>query len=602
MAAQIEEYAFIGDLQTGALVSRDGSIDWLCFPRFDSGACFANLLGTPEHGRWLLTPDAEIREIRRRYRDDTLILETEYVCAGGSAVVIDFMPPRTAAPDLIRIVEGRRGEVPMKTELIIRFDYGSIVPWVRNVGTGIRAVAGPDTLYCRTPVQLKGEDLHTVAHFRVCEGQRTPFHLTYTPTYQPAPADRDVQDCLRDAETWWKEWCGRCGYRGRWSDAVRRSLIVLKALTYAPTGGLVAAATTSLPEHLGGIRNWDYRYCWLRDATFTLYALMVGGYRDEACAWRDWLINSVAGTPSRMQNLYGVTGQRRLPESEISWLPGYENSGPVRVGNGASEQHQLDVYGELMDTLDAARSAGLHPDENAWRIQRALLEFLESDWHKPDNGIWEVRGPRRHFTHSKVMAWVGFDRAARAVARYGLDGDARKWSDTASAIRADILEKGFNTKVNSFVQFYGSEYADASLLMLPMVGFIPADDPRMLGTVKFITERLMRNGFLKRYDDSLEIDGLPKGEGVFLMCTFWLIDNYALQGRKREAEELFERALDVCNEVGLLSEEYEPVTRRFLGNMPQAFSHVGLINSARNLDREGGPAEHRGGIEPGRPL
>ncbi len=594
--ARIEDYAFIGDLQTGALIGRDGSIDWLCFPRFDSGACFAKLLGTPENGRWQIRPDCKIREIRRRYLDHTLILETEYVCDGGSVAVIDFMPPRTVAPDLVRIVEGRRGEVPMRMELIIRFDYGSIVPWVRNIGRGIRAIAGPDTLYCRTPVEMKGENFHTVARFSVCAGHLVPFDLTWTRTHDSEPPEHDAERSFRSTERWWKAWSGRCDYHGRWWDAVIRSLVILKALTYAPTGGIVAAATTSLPEQIGGIRNWDYRYCWLRDATFTLYSLLVGGYTEEACAWREWLVNAVAGVPSEIHNLYGLAGERRLTEVELPWLPGFANSGPVRIGNDAYQQHQLDVYGELMDTLHVARSGGLPPDENAWRIERAILKFLETDWQKPDNGIWEVRGPLRDFTHSKVMAWVGMDRGVRAVEKFGLHGDARRWAAIRDTIRTDVMEKGFNSRLNSFVQFYGSEYADASLLMLPLVGFIAPDDPRMVGTVKFITERLMRDGFLTRYEAAPEVDGLPPGEGSFLLCTFWLVDNLALQGRAREAEEIFERLLDVRNDVGLMAEQYDPAAGCMLGNFPQAFSHVGLVNSARNLDHAGGPAEHRPGL------
>lgn len=596
VAARIEDYAFIGDLQTGALVSRDGSIDWLCVPRFDSPACFASLLGTPENGRWQIRPDAEIREVRRRYLDGTLILETEFVCDGGSVAVIDFMPPRTSAPDLVRIVEGRRGEVPMRMELVIRCYYGSVVPWVRRTENGIRAVAGPDTIYCRSTAEMHGENLHTVARFTVKEGERVPFELVWTHTRAEEPPAQEPNDCVASTEAFWRDWSGRCSYKGRWWDAVMRSFIVLKALTYAPTGGVVAAATTSLPEKPGGVRNWDYRYCWLRDATFTLYALVAGGYTDEACAWRGWLVDAVAGEPSKLQIMYGLRGERRLYERVIDWLPGYEGSAPVRAGNDAYRQHQLDVYGEVMDVLHAARVAGLPPDENAWRIQRGIVSFLEGDWRKPDNGIWEVRGPQRHFTHSKVMAWVAMDRAVKSVEQFGTPGDAAKWAAVRDAIRSEVLEQGFNTKLNAFVQYYGSDQPDASLLMLPLTGFIDARDPRMIGTVKLIQDRLTYDGFLRRYENEHDVDGLPPGEGAFLLCTFWLVDNLALQGRFSEAEEIYERLVALRNDVGLLSEQYDPETKRMLGNFPQAFSHVGLINSARNLDHAGGPAEQRAGV------
>ena len=593
MPSRIEDYALIGDCHTAALVARDGSIDWLCLPRFDSGACFAALLGTPEHGHWQIAPDAEVREVRRRYRPGTLILETEYTCDHGTVAIIDFMPPRTEAADLLRIVEGRRGEVPMRLELIIRFDYGSVVPWVRHVERGIRAIAGPDTLYCRSTIDLRGEDFRTVAEFKVTEGSRIAFDLTWTRTHDPEPAEQDPAACLQDTETFWREWSSRCTYQGQWWDAVVRSLITLKALTYAPTGALVAAATASLPERLGGVRNWDYRYCWLRDATFTLYSLMVGGYTEEAGAWREWLVNAVAGTPADLQIMYGVAGERRLPEMVLDWLPGYENSAPVRIGNGAYRQHQLDVYGEVMDALYVARRSGLPPNDNAWRVARVLTRFIEDDWRKPDEGIWEVRGPRRQFTHSKVMAWVAVDRAVRAAEEFHLDGDLDRWRALREEIRRDVLEFGFNPRVNAFAQYYGSTDPDASLLMLPLVGFIPARDPRMVGTVELIRRRLEHDGFIERYPGNPEVDGLPPGEGAFLMCTFWLADNLALQGRYDEAREIFERLLALSNDVGLLSEQYDPHARRLVGNFPQAFSHVSLINTARNLDREGGPAQDR---------
>jgi GH15 family glucan-1,4-alpha-glucosidase len=593
MPSRVEDYALIGDCHTAALVARDGSIDWLCFPRFDSAACFAALLGTPDHGRWQLAPASGIQRIDRRYRPDTLVLETEYSTDSGAVRLIDFMPPRTDSPELIRIVEGVRGEVRMRMDLAIRFDYGSVVPWVRRSENGIRATAGPETLYCRTRADLSGHGLRTTADFSVTAGQRVPFELAWSPTHRSEPEPTDPDQSLRDTEKWWTTWSRRCSYHGEWHDAVVRSLITLKALTYAPTGGIVAAATTSLPELIGGVRNWDYRFCWLRDATFTLYSLMVGGYTEEASAWREWLVNAVAGTPSTMQIMYGLAGERRLTELELEWLPGYESSAPVRIGNAAHQQHQLDVYGEVMDALHLARRAGLPPSENAWRVQRALLKFLETDWQKPDEGIWEVRGPQRQFTHSKVMAWVAMDRGVKSVAELGLEGEAAKWSHIRNQIHDEVCREGFDPSVNSFVQYYGSKDPDASLLMLPLVGFLPATDPRMVGTVDYIQRRLARDGFIDRYLPAPGVDGLPPGEGAFLLCTFWLADNLALQGRYDEAREIFERLLDLRNDVGLLSEQYDAGKQRLVGNFPQAFSHVGLINTARNLIMRGGPAEDR---------
>jgi len=593
MPLRIEDYALIGDCETAALVGRDGSIDWLCFPRFDSPACFAALLGTPEHGRWLLAPAVPLRAVRRRYRPGTLILETEYETDAGVVGLIDFMPPRDGAPDLIRIVEGRAGRVPMRLDLTIRFDYGSVVPWVRQTGGRLRATAGPDTLYCRTGAELHGADLHTVASFTVTAGQRVPFELAWAPTYQPEPRPGDPERALRDTEQWWTAWSARCSFQGEWREPVLRSMITLKALTYAPTGGIVAAPTTSLPERLGGVRNWDYRYCWLRDSTFTLYALMVGGYTDEAAAWREWLVNSVAGTPADLQIMYGVAGERRLTELTLPWLPGYEGSAPVRVGNAAYRQHQLDVYGEVMDTLHLARRLGLPPSENAWRVQRGILRFLETDWRRPDEGIWEMRGPRRHFTHSKVMAWVAVDRAVKSIEEFGLPGEVERWRRLRREIHDEVCRQGYDPELNSFVQFYGGKEPDASLLMLPLVGFLPATDPRMQGTVEHIRRRLVCDGFVERYPTLPQVDGLPPGEGAFLLCTFWLADNLALQGRHAEAREIFERLLALRNDVGLLSEEYDPKVGRLVGNFPQAFSHMGLINTARNLVRGGGPAEDR---------
>ncbi len=583
----------IGDCETAALVGRDGSIDWLCVPRFDAGACFAALLGAPEHGRWLLAPAEPVNAIRRRYRPETLILETEYETDNGVVTIIDWMPLRTSALDAFRLAVGTRGKVPMRMELVIRFDYGSIVPWVRRHEQGIRAIAGPDTLYCRTKTPLHGENLSTVAEFAIEEGQRLPFELTWTPTLHPEPPLLDAEESLRDTEAWWRAWAGRCTYQGEWRDAVLRSLITLKALTYAPTGGIVAAPTTSLPEQLGGVRNWDYRYCWLRDATFTLYALMVGGYIQEAQEWRQWLVNAVAGAPDKLQILYGLAGERRITELELDWLPGYEGSRPVHIGNAAHQQNQLDVYGEVVDTLHLGRRMGLAASEDSWLVQRALLDFLEANWTAPDNGIWEVRGPRRHFTHSKVMAWVAIDRAIKEVERFEVKGPLESWRRLRQRMRAQICSEGFNKALNSFVQYYGAHTLDASLLMLPLVGFLPATDPRMKGTVAAIEQGLMRNGFVDRYDTSNHIDGLPSGEGAFLLCTFWLADNLALQGRYQEAREIFERLLALRNDVGLLAEQYDPQGHRLMGNFPQAFSHVGLINTARNLIRAGGPAEDR---------
>ncbi|GBD39794.1 Trehalase [bacterium HR37] len=594
MPSPIEDYALIGDCKTAALVSCSGSVDWFCVPRFDSGACFAALLGTPEHGRWLLSPSKGIRSIRRRYRGETLVLETTFETESGSVAIIDFMPPCSDVPHLIRIVEGRSGQVPMRMELIIRFDYGWVVPWVRRIENGIRAIAGPDTLHCYTDVNLRGENFHTVADFVVSEGQSVSFDLVWSYTYGSVPQPADVKKSLMDTEAWWRRWSEHCTYNGEWKEAVLRSLITLKALTYAPTGGMVAAATTSLPEKLGGVRNWDYRYCWLRDATFALYALMLGGYMEEARAWRDWLIKTVAGKPSDIQIMYGLAGERRLTEIELEWLPGYEGAYPVRIGNAAYKQYQLDIYGEVMDVFHVARSFGMEPDENAWQIQRVLMDFVEAKWREPDEGIWEVRGPRRHFTYSKVMAWVAVDRAVKAVERFGLEGPVDKWRKLRVEIHNDICRNGFDPELNSFVQYYGSKELDASLLVLPLVGFLPARDPRIRGTVDAIQKRLVRNGLVERYSTTSTVDGLPSGEGVFLLCTFWLADNLVLQKRFAEARSIFERLLDLRNDVGLLSEEYDPDTGRLVGNFPQAISHVGLINTAFNLTFAIGPAEHRG--------
>ena len=593
MPLRIEDYALIGDCETAALVGRDGSIDWLCVPRFDSPACFAALLGTPEHGRWLLAPAAPVRQVRRRYRPGTLVLETEFETDAGVVAVIDCMPTREDTPHLIRMVEGRHGAVPMRLKLVIRLDYGSLVPWVRRRDDGIEAIGGSNALRLRTPVALQGKDFTTVAEFTVAAGECVPFTLTWFPSHEPEPPAPAPEAAIQETEAWWREWSGRCAFDGEWSEPVVRSFITLKALTYAPTGGLVAAVTTSLPEQLGGMRNWDYRYCWLRDATFALYALMAGGYVEEARAWRTWLVRAVAGRPDHAQLMYGVTGDRLLPEWELPWLPGYEGSAPVRVGNAASTQFQLDVYGEVADALYSARRVGLPPEENAWNVERAMLAFVESVWKDPDEGIWEVRGPRRPFTHSRVMAWVAVDRAVKAVEQFGVEGPVDRWRRLRTVIHDDACRHGYDADLGAFVQYYGSKLLDASLLMIPLVGFLPAKDPRVVGTVQAIQQHLATDGLVARYNTVPDVDGLPPGEGAFLPCTFWLADNLALQGRYEEAREIFERLLSLRNDVGLLSEEYDPVSRRLVGNFPQAFTHVGLINTARNLARNGGPAIHR---------
>jgi len=604
---RIEDYALIGDTQTAALVGRDGSIDWLCVPRFDSGACFAALLGEPGDGRWLIAPAHGVTGSRRRYRDGSLVLETEWTTTSGVVRVIDCMPPRGRHPDVVRLVEGVAGEVPMRSELLVRFDYGDIVPWVRRTPSGVVAVAGPDAICFSSAVPTRGEGFSTVSDFTVRPGDRIPFVLTWHPSHEPAPEHIDVDEELRTTETWWTEWSSQCTFEGPYREMVRRSLMVLKALTYAPTGGLVAAATTSLPEWPGGVRNWDYRYCWLRDATLALYALMLGGYTGEAAAWRDWLLRAVAGDPADLQIMYGLAGERRLPEFEVGWLAGYEGSRPVRVGNAAVNQRQLDVYGEVMDTLYQARRAGLPPDAWTWSLQLKLLERLETLWREPDEGIWEVRGPRRHFTHSKVLAWVAFDRAVKSVEQQNQRGPVDRWRTIRDEIREDVCRHGFSARQQAFTQSYGSDALDASVLMLPLVGFLPADEPRMRSTIDAIERRLVRDGFVLRYDTGVDqqgrdvtgeaptTDGLPPGEGAFLACSFWLADNYMLLGRTRDAEAWFDRLSGLANDVGLLAEEYDPVAKRQLGNFPQAFSHLSLINTAYNLSRgHPSPAAHRG--------
>ncbi len=591
----IEDYALIGDTRTAALVSKSGSIDWLCLPRFDSGACFSSLLGDPRHGRWSLHPvQCTVHATRRRYRDGTLVLETTFEADAGVVRVIDCMPADEKTPNVVRLVEGVRGEVALRMELIIRFDYGWIVPWVRTVDGVLVAVGGPEALTLRTPVEHHGENLTTVAEFVVREGERVPFVLSWHPSNEPAPPPIDAPRAIAATEAWWRNWSGCCTYEGPWRDAVVRSLITLKALTYSPSGGMVAAATTSLPEQLGGVRNWDYRYTWLRDATFILYALLDGGFTDEACAWREWLLRAAAGAPEQLQIMYGVGGERRLPELTLDWLPGYAGSTPVRIGNAASTQHQLDVFGEVMDALHQARRAGIPPDPLSWQLQRRLLDFLETKWRDTDEGIWEIRGPRRHFTHSKVMAWVAFDRAVKAVEGFGVDGPLERWREIRDAIHEEVCAKGYDPTKRAFTQSYGSDALDAALLLIPLVGFLPPDDPRVLSTVEAIERELLQDGLVLRYRTDECEDGLPGSEGVFLICSFWLVDNYTLLGREREAHALFERLLALQNDVGLLSEEYDPATGHFLGNFPQAFSHVGLVNTAFNLaQRERAPALQR---------
>ncbi|CAN5365792.1 glycoside hydrolase family 15 protein [soil metagenome] len=587
--ARIEDYGLIGDLQTAALVGRDGSIDWACFPRFDSSACFAALLGTAEHGRWIVAPRTDSWLAGRRYHPRSLVLETDWESDTGAVRVIDFMPPRGEAPDIVRIVEGVRGEVEMSSELVIRFDYGVTIPWVRQIDGGRIAVAGPDGLCFRTPVENRGENMRTLGEFTVRKCDRVPFVLTWYPSNERPPQAIDAEHALRDTLDYWDKWTGCCVYDGKWTEEVQHSLIVLKALTYAPTGGIVAAATTSLPEKIGGERNWDYRFCWLRDATLTLLAFLNAGYLDEARAWRVWLLRAAAGDASALQIMYGVAGERRLAEYTIDWLPGYEGSSPVRVGNAASEQFQLDVYGEVMDAMHQARVHDLESSNAAWSLQRRMLGFLEDAWKEPDEGIWEVRGPRRHFTHSKVMAWVAFDRGVQAVERFGRVGPVERWREIRAEIHREVCERGFDVDQNTFTQSYGSKRLDASLLVIPLVGFLPADDPRMIGTVAAVQGNLMRDGFVYRYSHDEEVrsvDGLPPGEGAFLPCTFWLADNLALQGRTDEAEEIFRGLLDLRSDLGLLAEEWDPDARRQLGNFPQAFTHVALVNTAFNLDRQ----------------
>ena len=593
MTLPIEDYAMIGDCKTAALVGRDGSIDWLCWPRFDSPACFAALLGSSNNGQWLLAPKHTVLRVNRRYRPGTLVLETEFETETGRAAVIDFMPPADGA-HLVRVVMGLSGRVDFRTEFVVRFNYGEMVPWISRLADGaVDAISGPDRLVLRGSAELYGDDHKIHGEFTAEAGQPVPFVLSYGHSFQSPPPAIDPFEASKHTERFWREWSSRCPDVGPWTEAVKRSLITLKALTYAPSGGIVAAATTSLPERLGGVRNWDYRYCWLRDATFTLLAFMNLGYYEEARSWLHWLLRAVAGSPRQVQIMYGVGGERWLPELTVPWLRGYEDSSPVRVGNGAHGQSQIDIFGEVADAIFQARKGGLETPERGLALRPVVLDYLAAAWREPDEGIWETRGGRQHFVHSKVMAWVAFDRAAEECEAEA-KGSGRRWREIADEIHAEICERGFDPSLNSFVQTYGSRRLDASLLLLPLVGFLSPADPRVRGTVQAIEDRLLIDGeFVLRYETEDPGDGLPEGEGAFLACSFWLVDNYVLQGRYAEARELFERLLVRRNDVGLLAEEFDPQSGRMLGNFPQAYSHVGLINCALNLTRQTGPAEER---------
>jgi GH15 family glucan-1,4-alpha-glucosidase len=586
MASRIEDYGLIGDFRTGALVGKDGSIDWICFPRFDSGACFAALLGTPEHGRWIVAPVRPAKETRRRYRKDTLILETEYETEHGSAVVTDFMPPHERRSHVVRTVVGLRGRVDMRMELILRFDYGKLAPWVTRLDDGaLRAVAGANMVILRSSADIRGENLTTVSEFSVNEGETAWFILSYCPSHLPIPEALDVEKSLEKTDAFWTKWSAKCTYQGPYEDAVKRSLITLKALTYWPTGGITAAATTSLPEKIGGVRNWDYRYCWLRDASLTLQVLQDAGYEEEAQDWRDWLVRAAAGSPDQVQIMYGLAGEAFLREWELDWLPGYEGSKPVRIGNAAIEQLQLDVYGELAAVMYHARNGEMSEHEHGIQLEWALLENLEKIWREPDEGIWEVRGTRSQFTHSKVMAWYAFDSSIKSCEQFGLKGPVDRWRAVRDEIHAEVCRDGFDPAMGSFVQFYGADNVDASLLIIPKIGFLPITDARVEGTIRAIERDLIRDGFVMRYDTHETDDGLPPGEGVFLPCSFWLADAYALSGRVDDAKKLFEKLLGLRSGLGLLSEEYDPGSNRMVGNFPQAFSHVALLNTAFTLSR-----------------
>jgi GH15 family glucan-1,4-alpha-glucosidase len=592
----IADYALIGDCETAALVARDGSMDWLCLPRFDSDACFAALVGTPDNGRWQIAPVAEAR-IKRRYRPGTLILETEFGTDDGAVTLIDFMPLRSGNPQIVRIVRGDRGSVRMRMELVIRFDYGRTVPWVTQRHDGsLLAVAGPHLLSLRTSIPLRGEGLRTVGEFTVEAGKNIHFDLQYGGSFERVPEPMQWKSALKSTEREWCKWICRCHYRGPDSDMLERSLITLKALTYEPTGGILAAATTSLPEEPGGTRNWDYRYCWVRDATFTLLALLHAGYHDEARRWKDWLVRSVAGSADQFQVVYGVAGERRLREWQLPWLGGYQGSRPVRVGNAASEQFQLDLYGELADVLHQSHTPREKYRKLIFGLQRALMDHLEKIWQKTDQGIWEMRGEKQHFTHSKVMAWVAFDRAIKTAEQFSLDAPLPAWRAMRQKIHDDVCRLGFDTKLDSFVQFYGSKEVDASLLLLSLVGFLPPSDPRIRGTIRRIEKTLLSDGLVMRYRTHEVDDGLPAGEGAFLPCSFWLADNYELVGRHADAKQLLKRLLELPNDVGLLSEEYHIDRKCLVGNFPQAFSHVAMVNTIINLHTHRGPAHQRSGL------
>ncbi|MFH9422467.1 glycoside hydrolase family 15 protein [Streptomyces sp. NPDC017529] len=592
MHAPIEDYALIGDLQTAALVGRDGSVDWLCLPHFDSAACFAALLGDRENGHWLLAPAGPDARPERSYRGDSLVLDTVWHTGTGRVRVTDFMPQRDRAPDVVRIVEGLEGDVAMQGVLRLRFDYGLVVPWVRHVGDCRVAVAGPDSVWLRTEPEVKtyGQGFSTRSEFTVAAGERVASVLTWHPSHEPRPAVIDPYEALENTLEDWQAWSARCRYDGPHRAEVLRSLITLKALTFAPTGGIVAAPTTSLPEELGGVRNWDYRFCWLRDATLTLNSLVTAGYTEEAAAWRDWLLRAAAGNPADLQIMYGLGGERRLPETELPWLGGYAGSTPVRIGNAAVDQRQLDVYGAVLDSFHIARVAGLPSKPHAWNIQRALLDFLECHWREPDEGLWEVRGPRRHFVHSKIMAWVAADRAVKAAeSRPELEGDVGRWRAMRDEVHREVCEKGYDAERNTFTQSYGSDLLDAATLLIPRLGFLPGDDPRVVGTVDAVRGELAHGGLIRRYSaDATTVDGLPGGEGAFLVCSFWLAEALHLTGRPEEARELFDRLLELPNDLGLLAEEYDPVAGRQLGNFPQAFSHIGLIGTAFTMFGCGG--------------
>ncbi|MCS6303588.1 MAG: glycoside hydrolase family 15 protein [Nitrospira sp.] len=595
----LEDYALIGDTHTAALIGRNGSIDWLCLPRFDSNACFAALLGTEQNGRWMIAPADQEHRVTRRYRPDTLILETDFTTKDGTVRVIDCMPIRQDHPTIVRLVTGIHGSVRMHMQLILRFDYGSVVPWVTRHADGLHAIAGPDSVYVFTGAPTHGKQSTRVSDFDVQAGQQVSFVLLWHPSHEPIPSAPDAAHAVKETTRWWRQWTSQCCPGEEHREAVVRSLITLKALIYAPTGGIVAAPTTSLPERLGGVRNWDYRYCWIRDATYTLYALLAAGYKEEASNWRDWLIRTVAGDPSQLQIMYGIAGERRLTELELPWLSGYEKSTPVRTGNAAYRQLQLDVFGEVMDTLHQARRAGMQTNERGWAVQTTMMECLESKWKEPDEGIWEIRGPRRHFTHSKIMAWVAMDRMVQDIETFHLPGDAARWKRIREEIHQDVCDKGFDPARNTFTQYYGSRQVDAGLLIIPSVGFLPHDDPRVQGTVTAIEKELCHDGLIRRYSHhgSQSVDGLPAGEGIFLACSFWLADTYVLQGRYDEAVKLFQRLLALRNDVGLLSEEYDPASKRLLGNFPQALSHLSLVNTAYTISGAGGPAQHRQSTE-----